>query len=180
MLVGPIRTENSRGDCTNLTLLVDILAMSKLVKEVKVRGVIPADSSCAVFLGNEEKTFVIYVDVGVGSAISMFLSSIQKDRPHTHDLVGLMLTAFSARVDRVIINQLKGTTYYGRLIIAAENELHQRKIIELDARPSDCIAMAAQQRAPIYVSQEVWDEVEDMSDVLHGIEEERRREGDQG
>ena len=41
-----------------------------------------------------------------------------------------------------------------------------RKIIELDARPSDCIAMATQQKAPIYVSQEVWDEVEDMSDVL--------------
>lgn len=153
--------------------------MSKPVQEVKVRGVIPADSSCAVFLGNEEKIFVIYVDVGIGNAISIFLSRVQKDRPFTHDLFGLMLTAFNARVDRVIINQLKGSTYYGRLIIAADNdEIHQRKIIELDARPSDCIAMAAQQCAPIYVSQEVWDEVEDMSDVLHSIEEERRREGD--
>lgn len=153
--------------------------MSKPVLEVRVRGVIPADSSCAVFLGNEEKVFVIYVDIGVGNAISMFLSKVQKDRPLTHDLFGLVLTAFNARVDRVIINQLKGSTYYSRLIISAENNgMHQRKIIELDARPSDCIAMAAQQQAPIYVSQEVWDEVEDMSDVLRGIEEERRREGD--
>ena len=40
------------------------------------------------------------------------------------------------------------------------------------ARPSDCIAMATQQKAPIYVSQEVWDEVDDMSDVLRKMEEE--------
>ena len=58
------------------------------------------------------------------------------------------------------------------MIIRAENELQQKKIVELDARPSDCIAMATQQKAPIYVSQEVWDEVDDMSDVLRKMEEE--------
>jgi bifunctional DNase/RNase len=58
------------------------------------------------------------------------------------------------------------------MIILAENELQQKKIIELDSRPSDCIAMAVQQKAPIYVSHEVWDEVDDMSDVLRKMEEE--------
>src|SRR3981081_4141087 len=58
------------------------------------------------------------------------------------------------------------------MIIAAENELQQKKIVDLDGRPSDCIAMATQQKAPIYVSQEVWDEVDDMSDVLRKMEEE--------
>jgi bifunctional DNase/RNase len=48
--------------------------------------------------------------------------------------------------------------------------------MELDARPSDCIAMAAQQRAPIYVSEDVWDEVEDMTEVLEKIEESRESE----
>jgi len=43
--------------------------------------------------------------------------------------------------------------------------------IELDGRPSDCIAMAVQQKAQLYVSQEVWDEVDDMSDVLRKMEE---------
>jgi bifunctional DNase/RNase len=57
------------------------------------------------------------------------------------------------------------------LIVSAENELHQKKIIELDARPSDSIAMAAQQQAPIYVSREVWEEVEDHSDVLKSMSE---------
>src|SRR5438876_192833 len=77
-----------------------------------------------------------------------------------------------AKVERVIINDLKNATYYARMIIRAENELQQKKIIELDGRPSDCIAMATQQKAPMYVSQEVWDEVDDMSDVLRKMEEE--------
>jgi len=145
--------------------------MSKSVVEVRVRALIPTGSGCAVFLGNEEKIFVIYVDPSVGSAIGMFVDGQEKERPLTHDLMALLLEAVGARVERVIINDLKSGTYFGRLIITAENEIHQRKIIELDARPSDCIAMATQQRAPIYVSQSVWDEVEDMTDVLEKIQE---------
>ncbi|MEO8206637.1 MAG: bifunctional nuclease family protein [Chthoniobacterales bacterium] len=150
--------------------------MNKPVIEVKVRAIIPTPGGCAVFLGNEDKVFVIYVEPGVGSAISMFLSGTEKERPLTHDLIALLLTAFGARVERIIINDLKSGTYFGRLILSAENELQKRKIIELDARPSDCIALALQQKAHIYISQEVWDEVEDMSDVLRQLQESRNQE----
>ena len=124
---------------------------------------------------NTDKVFIVYVDQTVGSAITMFMREMSKERPLTHDLMAHLMTAVGARVERVIINDLKNATYYARMIISAENELQQRKIIELDARPSDCIAMATQQKAPIYVSQEVWDEVEDMSDVLRKMEEEGLR-----
>ena len=63
---------------------------------------------------------------------------------------------------------------YGRLVLmimTAENELFEKKIIELDGRPSDCLALAIQQHAPIYVSRDVWEEVEDRSDVLKSLEE---------
>ena len=53
-----------------------------------------------------------------------------------------------------------------------ENDLKQQKIIEIDARPSDCIAMATAQRAPIYVSLEIWHEVEDMTEALRKMQEE--------
>ena len=124
------------------------------------------------FLGNNDKVFIIYVDQTVGSAITMFMREMSKERPLTHDLMAHLMTALGAHVERVIINDLKNATYYARMIIRAENELQQKKIIELDGRPSDCIAMATQQKAPIYVSQEVWDEVDDMSDVLRKMEEE--------
>ena len=149
--------------------------MSKSVIPVQIKALIPTNAGVAVFIGDEEKIFVIYVDPSVGSAINMFLSGAAKERPLTHDLMALVLAAVGAKVERVIINDLKNGTYYGRLIITAENELQQRKIIELDARPSDCIAMATQQKAPVYVSREVWDEVEDMSDVLNKMQQESER-----
>lgn len=153
--------------------------MSKPVVPVQVKGLIPTNAGVAVFIGNEEKVFVIYVDASVGNAINMFLTGTVKERPLTHDLMGLLLAALGARVDRVVINDLKNGTYFGRLILTAENEIHQKKIIELDARPSDCIAMASHQRAPIYVSREVWDEVEDMSDVLEKMQQQSQA-GQQG
>ena len=146
--------------------------VNKTVIEVQVRAVLPTSGGCAVFLGNNEKVFIIYVDQTVGSAITMFMRHITKERPLTHDLMAHLLAALGAKVERVIINDLKNATYYARVIIQVENELHQKKIIELDGRPSDCIAMATQQKAPIYVSQDVWDEVDDMSDVLRKMEEE--------
>jgi bifunctional DNase/RNase len=149
-----------------------VCPMNKTVIEVQVRAVLPTSGGCAVFLGNNDKVFIIYVDQTVGSAITMFMREISKERPLTHDLIGHLMTALGAKVERVIINDLKNATYYARAIIRAENELQQKKIIELDARPSDCIAMATQQKAPIYVSQEVWEEVDDMKDVLRKMEEE--------
>ncbi len=146
--------------------------MSKPVVEVQVRAVIPTSGGCAVFIGNEQKVFVIYVDQSVGAAITMFMRGTQKERPLTHDLLAHILRALGAKVERVIVNDLKRGTYFARLILSAENELQQKKIIEIDARPSDCIAMATQQTAPIYVSREVWEEVEDMSEVLRKMEEE--------
>ena len=91
----------------------------------------------------------------------------------------VLLRALGAQVERIIINDLKRGTYFARMILSAENELHQRKIIEIDARPSDCIAMATQQNAPLYVSREVWDEVEDMSEVLRKMEEESTEAGEE-
>jgi bifunctional DNase/RNase len=153
--------------------------MSKDVIQVQIKALIPTNAGVAVFLGNDEKIFVIYVDPSVGSAINMFVNGTAKERPLTHDLMALILAAVGAKVDRVIVNDLKSGTYFGRLIITAENELQQRKIIELDSRPSDCLAMATQQKAPIFVSREVWDEVEDMSDVLETMQHQSGRNPDE-
>jgi uncharacterized protein len=144
--------------------------MNRDVIEVQVRAVLPLDGSFAVFLGNEEKTFVIYVDEAVGSAISMFMRGVSKERPLTHDLLASVLMAFGARVDRVIINNVQGSVFFARIIVSAENELHARKLIELDARPSDSLALALQQGAPIFVAKQVWESVEDVTDTLAEIE----------
>src|ERR1700688_2708002 len=146
--------------------------MGKPVVEVKVRAVAAMSGGCAVFLGNEDKVFVMFVDQSVGAAITMFMQGTQKERPLTHDLLANVLRALGAKIDRVVVNDLKDGTYFARLVLSAENESQKKKIVEIDARPSDCIAMATQQSAPIFVSREVWEEVEDMSEVLRKMEEE--------
>jgi bifunctional DNase/RNase len=146
--------------------------MSKPVVEVQVRAVVATSNGYAIFLGNEDKVFVMFVDQDVGMAIAMFMEGTQKERPLTHDLLANILRALGAKIERVIVNDLKQSTYFARLVLSAENESQQKKIIEIDARPSDCIAMATQQRAPIYVSLDVWEEVEDMTEVLRKMQEE--------
>ena len=145
--------------------------MSKPVVLVTVRAILPYNNGRAIFVGNDQKVFVIYVDEGVGAAIGMFINKTPKERPLTHDLMAHLMAALGAKVDRVIINDFKGETYFARLILSAENEIYERKIVELDGRPSDCIALAIQQSAPIYVCQEVWDEVEDRSEILRKMED---------
>lgn len=144
--------------------------MNNDVIEVRVRAVLPLEGSFAVFLGTEEKIFVIYVDESVGTAISMFMRGVSKERPLTHDLIGHLLLAFGAKVDRVVINYLDSGVFHARLILSAENQLHSRKLIEIDARPSDSIALATHAAAPILVAREVWDAVEDVSHTLAKIE----------
>jgi len=141
------------------------------VVEVQVKGVLPTTNGCAVFVGNSEKTFVIYVDHSVGAAITMFLRSTPKERPLTHDLIGHIFTGLGVRVERVVVNDLKNSTYFARLILNVENELG-KKILEIDARPSDCIALAVQQKSPIFVANKVFGAVEDMTEVLKRMNQE--------
>jgi uncharacterized protein len=146
--------------------------MSKPVVEVHIRAIAATSGGCAVFLGNEDKVFVMFVDQSVGTAITMFMQGTQKERPLTHDLLANILRVLGAKIERVIVNDLKRGNYLARLVLSAENELKQKKIIEIDARPSDCIAMATAQGAPIYVSLEVWHEIEDMTEALRKMQEE--------
>jgi hypothetical protein len=84
------------------TALIRFARMNKTVIEVQVRAVLPTSGGCAVFLGNNDKVFIIYVDQTVGSAITMFMRDVSKERPLTHDLMGHLMTALGAKVERVI------------------------------------------------------------------------------
>jgi bifunctional DNase/RNase len=87
----------------------------------------------AVFLGNQEKAFVIFVDASVGAAIAMFMQGTKKERPLTHDLIANILRALGTKIERLIVNDFKSDTYFARLVLSVENELKQKKIIEIDA-----------------------------------------------
>ena len=145
------------------------------VVEVTVKGLMPTANGCAVFLGNDQKTFVIYVDPSVGSAISMTINGIKKERPLTHDLIGHIFLGFGISLERIIINDVKDDTYFARVILQMKNELGL-KILELDARPSDSIVLALQQKRPVFVARPVFDVVEDMSEILERVLKQQKEE----
>ncbi len=139
--------------------------MPDLVR-VEPIALLPTQAGCAVFLGDGSKAIVFYSDPGVGASINASLSGQLPPRPLTHDLYLLTLEAFGAKVSRAVIVKMENEIYYARLILEAENEIMERKIIELDARPSDCLALVARCGAPFYVLRELWDSLPDMSSVL--------------
>lgn len=147
--------------------------------EVRVVGLVPSGSGIAVFLGNPEKTFSIHVDHAVGMTIAMLLRGHQRERPLTHDLIGLILKSFGISVERVLINDLRNDTYFARLTLKARNEVHN-KISEIDARPSDCIAIALLHEKPIFVAEKVWSRVQDISEQLEQMKEKMQEQEGEG
>lgn len=143
--------------------------MNKGVVEIQVKKLYQVPQGFAVFVGNQEKTFIIYVDGSVGLAIQMFLDGSPKERPLTHDLIINMMQGLGAHLERVLINSIKGSTFYARLFIKCENELG-KKMIELDCRPSDALALAVHFKTKIFCSQDVFKSVEDTSEILEKIQ----------
>jgi hypothetical protein len=144
--------------------------MKNDVLKVEIRGILPANTGCAIFVGDSRKVFVIQVEHSMGAVIGMFLKGTVKERPLTHDLVNHIFKGLNVTIERVIITELKNSTYYARLILKQENELGC-KIVEIDARPSDCLALATAQKRPIFVSAPLFEQVEDMSEYLERISE---------
>jgi len=137
---------------------------------VQIRGMLPSNSGCAIFVGNDEKVFVIQVEHNLGAVIGMFLRDQPKQRPLTHDLMVNVFKGFGITVERVIITELKEATYFARLILKQENELG-RKLVEVDARPSDCLALAAAHKRPVFVAKRLFEQVEDMTEYLDKLNE---------
>jgi hypothetical protein len=74
-------------------------------------------------------------------------------RPLTHELIGNILTSLGISVDRIVVNDLKESTFYARIFLKQGDE-----IFEVDSRPSDAIAIAVQAGAPIFVEEHVLDQ----------------------
>ncbi len=151
--------------------------MADLVR-VEPIALLPTQAGCAVFLGDGQKVIVFYIDPGIGAAINIALARQRPPRPLTHDLFAQTLAAFGAEVSRAVLVRVENDVYYARLILEARNEIMERKIVELDARPSDCIALCVRTGAPMFVVREMWDSLEDMADTLEEIRrmEQRQKE----
>lgn len=79
--------------------------MKNDVLPVEIRGILPANTGCAIFVGNNQKVFVIQVEHNMGAIIGMFLKEAPKERPLTHDLMVNIFKGFNISIERVIITE---------------------------------------------------------------------------
>ncbi len=122
--------------------------------EVKVMGIVvdPKASNPVVVLVdlNGQKALPIWIGVFEAEAISRGLQDVVTLRPMTHDLMKQILDTFQVTLHRVVINEIRGNTFYAKLHLNVEgNEMI------VDSRPSDAIALAVRVKAPIFVADSV-------------------------
>ncbi|MEI6847299.1 MAG: bifunctional nuclease family protein [Chlorobiaceae bacterium] len=97
-------------------------------------------------------------------AIALKLENITPPRPFSHDLFKNIADAFHLHVNEVVIDELHNETFYAKVVCEANGEVH-----EIDARPSDAIAIAVRFNAPLFVTESIMNEA--------GIKDEEKQNG---
>lgn len=120
--------------------------------KVKVVGLEQQTLNPVVIITDPDETGYIPILIGPSEAyaISQGLEGQRLPRPMTHDLLKHVVEALGAKVERVLIHDLREETYYARIYFTTE-----QGEIDLDARPSDAIALALRTDSPIYISEEL-------------------------
>jgi bifunctional DNase/RNase len=122
--------------------------------EMNIKGLMidPITNMPIIILRDQEGQRILPIWVGVfeANAIALQIENVQTPRPMTHDLLKNIIDDLSAQVERIVVTELKENTFYALI--------HLRKnghSIEVDARPSDAIALALRTRSPIFVEEAV-------------------------
>jgi bifunctional DNase/RNase len=147
------------------------------LEKVKIKRVIgPTPSGAAVLLGNEKKTFVVFVGFYEAAALIREINHEVPARPLTHELIQNVFLGFDLEVKHVIISTILENTFCATLIlqqkVATGNEewLARRNEVRIDARPSDCFVIALKNKVDIFVTREVFDQVQDVSKMTEDVE----------
>ena len=109
-----------------------------------------------IILSGQGKNFAIYTEPSIGKTLQLFLTEVETPRPLTHELLDKIFEGMDIRVKQIVINDVQDTVYFARLFL--EQDMGEiRHIVEIDARPSDCLTLALMNNAPVYCTREVLD-----------------------
>lgn len=120
----------------------------------------PISNSPIVVLKDEKDSVFLPIWVGIfeANAIALRLEDVETPRPMTHDLLRNIITDLEGTVTRIVINDLVESTFYARIFMTLGTRQY-----EIDARPSDALALALRTEAPIFVDQSVLDQAQTLS-----------------
>ena len=101
-----------------------------------------------------DRHFPILIGISEALAIERRLKGIQTARPLTHDLMASIIDELDADLEKIVICDLRDHTFYAKLIVRRNGDLR-----EIDSRPSDAIALGVTNETPIYVEEEILQQV---------------------
>ena len=134
-----------------------------------------SNSPIVVLKDSDEKIFLpIWVGIFEANAIALQLENVETPRPMTHDLLKSAISQLDGRVTRIVIHDLRDSTFFAQIRVTITRDGNARTL-ELDARPSDAIALALRTEAPIFVAQKVLEEAQTISPEAAEDDEERKR-----
>jgi bifunctional DNase/RNase len=124
-------------------------------REMKVArvNVDPLEGKSVIILQDtkEEKAILIWIGVSEANAIYLEINGVVPPRPMTHDLIKSIIEGVHARVHHILIHDVRKNVIYARIILNLNG-----KEVPIDARPSDAIALAVRVKAPIFVTDEIY------------------------
>lgn len=127
--------------------------MSELLP-ITFHKVLQSQSYTAIVLGTSEKQFAIYVEPSVGKDIQIYLGQGRKERPSSHNLIQSILKGFEATPIQIVIEDVKEAVYFAKLFLEKKTS-HEKTILEIDARPSDCLILALLSNIPMFCRKEL-------------------------
>ena len=122
--------------------------------EMKIRGLMvdPVTNTPIVLLKDIGSDTVLPIWVGVyeANAIALEIEKVTTPRPMTHDLIKNVLTGLDALVHKVVVTELKDDTFFAVIWLEKEG-----RVVSIDSRPSDALALALRMDCPIFVEEQV-------------------------
>lgn len=139
---------------------------------VEIKGLMldPASNIPIVILRDTESQLFLPIWIGVfeANAIALRIEGVEPPRPMTHDLLRLLLEQLGATVDKIVISDLRESTFFA-LIHLQQGD----RSVTVDARPSDAIALALRTEAPIFVLRSVLDKAQAADLTAEASDEEK-------
>lgn len=123
-----------------------------------------------VFLGNDDKSFAIFIGPAELNALILAGGGIAVQRPLTHNLLNMILSGFDIEVKSVVISDLVEDAFHANLTLAQGD--HE---VVIDCRPSDALIIAVMRRIPVFVKRDLFERVEDGNELRASMHEEAKR-----
>ncbi len=149
--------------------------MPEGLQKVEIKKVIgPTSAGAAILIGNQRKTFVIFIGFYEAAALLRELKKESSSRPLTHDLIQSVLLGFDLSIKQIIISEIVDNAFCATLILEQKvtekngEWAGRRNEVRIDARPSDCLVLALKNKAELYVTDGVFEQVQDFSEMVIG------------